>query len=64
LIKLLSLAFTEGFYHASRIDREILEATAKALILDAAHAPKNRKNGVINHRTNTITLVARGASFG
>jgi len=32
LIKLSSLAFTEGFYHAPRIDREILEAHSKGLI--------------------------------
>ena len=32
LIKLSSLAFTEGFYHAPRIDREILEGHAEGLI--------------------------------
>ena len=32
LIKLSSFAFTEGFYHAPRIDREVLEAHAEGLI--------------------------------
>ncbi len=32
LVKLSSIAFTEGFYHAPRIDREVLEAHADGLI--------------------------------
>lgn len=32
LIKLSSLAYTEGFYHAPRIDREILEEHAEGLV--------------------------------
>lgn len=32
LIKLSSIAFTEGFYHAPRIDREVLEAHSEGLI--------------------------------